>query len=512
MAGSNQIKPPRRKRTWPSTFLLLILLSRRAGAQYIPPYSHNLKERLELARPLDDDAAKFGGIRRPQERDGDSQTSNNPNLWLISHDDFCLYGPTDPFNYIWNTGTNVVSWCSKAGHGTRLIPDGTLHGVTYVKAQSWMQVSGTGDFTKINIAPGDAGGQFDPGKAPAGANVYTSNDNQAASSWVTLISDSIFCLRVCTNPAFCPNTYDQMGCYFLLGNSVGSDGQWQDCSSDDGDPPGVVNGVTYTQGQDPTPSPTAPALSGCSNGGSVANGQTPPPLYNWDGSGTAVPAGPTPPPSSGNGNGDGSSGTSSSSDGGDNGDNGNGGGSSGSQPSTTWIESTICTCSSSSSSSGGTAQVGVTQKSGTTSSSAPVGDLTLNKRIFNKRQDNECCSTTWVVSTITPSSTNSGTAAGNAAGGHTSQQGITPSLSVSKGGSLALASTTSGSRVSGSVSAKISGNASLGLTSGNGTNSTGGNETSWGERIETPFGRRRTLMGLVVGLVGVIGMGGWALI
>ncbi|EIW71797.1 hypothetical protein TREMEDRAFT_27865 [Tremella mesenterica DSM 1558] len=170
MAGSNQIKPPRRKRTWPSTFLLLILLSRRAGAQYIPPYSHNLKERLELARPINAHTQ--------------SQTSNNPNLWLISHDDFCLYGPTDPFNYIWNTGTNVVSWCSKAGHGTRLIPDGTLHGVTYVKAQSWMQVSGTGDFTKINIAPGDAGGQFDPGKAPAGANVYTSNDNQAASSWV----------------------------------------------------------------------------------------------------------------------------------------------------------------------------------------------------------------------------------------------------------------------------------------------------------------------------------------
>jgi hypothetical protein len=83
-------------------------------------------------------------------------------MWLVSYEDFCLYGPPDPFQYIWETGLDVVSWCSqvserhrgsdvtqetdvrsKAGHGTRLIPDGTLLGVTFVRANDWVQVSGT---------------------------------------------------------------------------------------------------------------------------------------------------------------------------------------------------------------------------------------------------------------------------------------------------------------------------------------------------------------------------------
>ena len=46
---------------------------------------------------------------------------------------------------------------------------------------------------------------------------------------------------------FCPTDYDQMGCWFYTGNAVGADGVYQDCSADDGDPPGVVGGSTYTQ-------------------------------------------------------------------------------------------------------------------------------------------------------------------------------------------------------------------------------------------------------------------------
>lgn len=45
---------------------------------------------------------------------------------------------------------------------------------------------------------------------------------------------------------YCPTTYANMGCYFFTGDSVGNDGVWQSCQVDDGDPPGVVSGSTFT--------------------------------------------------------------------------------------------------------------------------------------------------------------------------------------------------------------------------------------------------------------------------
>ena len=43
----------------------------------------------------------------------------------------------------------------------------------------------SGDFTKINIAPGDQGGQLDSGpNKPNGAQMFVTDDNQAASNWV----------------------------------------------------------------------------------------------------------------------------------------------------------------------------------------------------------------------------------------------------------------------------------------------------------------------------------------
>jgi hypothetical protein len=74
-----------------------------------------------------------------------------------------------------------------------LVPDGTIHGVTYVKTKDFVQVSGTGDLTKINIAPGDAGGQFDSAvNTPEEASVKV--DGQSATSWV--VSD-IHSLPLC---------------------------------------------------------------------------------------------------------------------------------------------------------------------------------------------------------------------------------------------------------------------------------------------------------------------------
>ncbi|RSH91737.1 hypothetical protein EHS25_009106 [Saitozyma podzolica] len=226
---TSRLTRPSISRLTPLLILLVVLSSRKARAQYIPRSRRH--------------AEAF-----PQ-RDTDSQDSTNNDMWLVSYEDFCLYGPPDPFQYIWETGLDVVSWCSQAGHGTRLIPDGTLQGVTFVRANDWVQVSGTGDFTKINIAPGDAGGQFDSDQnTPDGAIMYVSDDNQSVDNWVTLISADTFCVRACTgDPSYCPTTYDQMGCWWFTGEALGPSGVWQDCASDDGDPPGVVDGTTFTQ-------------------------------------------------------------------------------------------------------------------------------------------------------------------------------------------------------------------------------------------------------------------------
>ena len=46
--------------------------------------------------------------------------------------------------------------------GTRLIPEGALTGVQFMRTSAYVQVIGFIDQTKINIADGDFGGELDP--------------------------------------------------------------------------------------------------------------------------------------------------------------------------------------------------------------------------------------------------------------------------------------------------------------------------------------------------------------
>ncbi|WVQ73024.1 hypothetical protein IAR50_002587 [Cryptococcus sp. DSM 104548] len=262
-------------------FLLLLVLAKRATGQYIPPQAVDLRRAFGFEK----DETGEGWVRSVGERkrglmmgrdddSDDTQSSTSRSLYLVSSSDFCLFGPPSPSSNISETGGNVVSWCTDSRHGTRRIPDGTLNGVTYVKAPGWVQVSGTGHFTQINIAAGDSGGQFDSGdNTPDGAVLYTTDDNQAADTWITMISADTFCVRACSDPTYCPLEYDQMGCYFYTSNGVGWDGVYQDCEGDNGDPPGVVDGTTYTQGHNPTPTPSTPPVSNCNAGSSVVTGQ-----------------------------------------------------------------------------------------------------------------------------------------------------------------------------------------------------------------------------------------------
>lgn len=106
----------------------------------------------------------------------------------------CIFGPPEPNSVIGNTEGEEVAWCVRKlsdiildaaytvleqRNNARVIPDGTFSAVHFVKTPLYVQVMGLGDFTKINIANEDEGGELDPHGAtglgnPVGGNV-TSN-------------------------------------------------------------------------------------------------------------------------------------------------------------------------------------------------------------------------------------------------------------------------------------------------------------------------------------------------
>jgi hypothetical protein len=77
-------------------------------------------------------------------------------------DDFCLWAPPKPNSTIGDTEGQEVAWCSKSGHGTRLIPAGALTGVQFIKTPDYIQIAGFIDQTLVNLAADDYGGELDP--------------------------------------------------------------------------------------------------------------------------------------------------------------------------------------------------------------------------------------------------------------------------------------------------------------------------------------------------------------
>ena len=89
---------------------------------------------------------------------------SNESTTVNSVDDFCLFAPPEPGpnSIIGETERIEVSWCLKSGYGTRLIPDGTILGAHFVQTPDYVQITGTGDLTKINVPKGDSGGELVP--------------------------------------------------------------------------------------------------------------------------------------------------------------------------------------------------------------------------------------------------------------------------------------------------------------------------------------------------------------
>ncbi|KAJ6632177.1 hypothetical protein B0H10DRAFT_1771923 [Mycena sp. CBHHK59/15] len=244
-----------------------------------------------------------------------NQTSMARLLSVNSIDDFCLFAPPAPNSQIADTEELEVAWCTQPRNNARVIPDGVITGLTFLKTDFYVQIMGTGDFTKLNIAAGDQGGELDPHGAsgagnPVGGNVTTTiadGVDEPIAEWMLYMSASQFCLRACTNAnstysaAFmCWHELDVMGCEFVMPGTYNAPGTFETCEADVAYPPGwypSVNGGTtsfstfaqyftgaYT-GNDglPTPytvgdtvTPTAPASipssSKCVTQATISNG------------------------------------------------------------------------------------------------------------------------------------------------------------------------------------------------------------------------------------------------
>jgi len=250
-----------------------------------------------------------GGIRGPQFGYNQcNSTTEGPNSlcqtsFMNDITDFCMWSSTQPNDTIGESEAREVAWCTKPGHGGRVIPAGAITGVQWLYAKDYVQVVGYIDQTQVSLAANDEGGELDPHGAdeqgnPLGgivfSNAYGTNANafdsalkakQNGSStytqvieWIDFIGGGVFCLKMCNpsyanSPKLCNHIYDRIGCtYNALADYGSINGTFQVCDSDDMTPPGeyTVNGVsmTWTQGPEGQPvsppyTPTIPPSSNC---------------------------------------------------------------------------------------------------------------------------------------------------------------------------------------------------------------------------------------------------------
>ncbi|GAA5942064.1 uncharacterized protein JCM15063_004289 [Sporobolomyces koalae] len=202
----------------------------------------------------------------------DSANSNCQTSWINDIDDWCLWAPPSKAT-IGDSERYEVAWCTKAGHGTRLIPEGTLTGVHFTWAEKYVQITGTGKFTQMNIPSGDEGGELDPHGAdgngnPIGGLLLSNIGGQTFQfkEWTQFISDTEFCIRACYDG---PDSWKWCSCYWNMPANYDS-GSFDQCNANlPAQAMGeykLKNGATSTwhQGVNPTPAgQNPPASSSC---------------------------------------------------------------------------------------------------------------------------------------------------------------------------------------------------------------------------------------------------------
>lgn len=202
--------------------------------------------------------AQFGVNQCGPKTEG--QTSVCQTALINSLDDFCLWAPPKPNSTIGDTEGEAVAWCTKPGHGARVIPKGALTGVQFMRTPDYVQVVGTIDQTQINIAKDDFGGEMDSHGAdrrgnPLGGIFYSNafpssggdkNKYEQVIEWHNFMGSNTFCLKAC-DPAgknaakFCEHRFDRIGCEFNAPSKpfASITGTFESCKGENQDFPGV---------------------------------------------------------------------------------------------------------------------------------------------------------------------------------------------------------------------------------------------------------------------------------
>jgi len=255
----------------------------------------------------------MGTTNPPEPTAGTSinQTSMARLLTINSIEDWCIFGPPSE-QVIADSETYEVAWCTQPRNNARVIPDGTITGASLLQTDMYVQIMAYGNFTNVNIPPGDYGGELDPHGAtglgnPIGGNVTTNMtiDGQTinVAEWMLYIDYEMVCFRACTwanetysAAAMCWHELDEMGCNFVMPGNYDFNGTYETCEADVAYPPGwyvegvsdgttsfssfaqywtgVVDSVTYTIGDLVTPSTvqSIPSSSNCVTVSTISNG------------------------------------------------------------------------------------------------------------------------------------------------------------------------------------------------------------------------------------------------
>ncbi|KAM5543469.1 hypothetical protein V8D89_002720 [Ganoderma adspersum] len=228
-----------------------------------------------------------------------SQNSMCQNAYVNSIQDFCLFAPHEPgpMTQIGSMERTVVAWCLRPGYGTRIIPQGTITGAHFVQTPDYVQVTGIGDLTKLNIPKGDTTTtlELDPHGEdglgnPIGGLVFSSAFGDGMTQmheWTNFVAEGEFCIRACKDgpaaAALCQHIYDLMDCRWNMPGSYKAG--FDTCKGENGEPVGIDDddGSVFQQGDPVTPSahPT-PSTSQCTTvstvGGALPAPTAPVPL------------------------------------------------------------------------------------------------------------------------------------------------------------------------------------------------------------------------------------------
>ncbi|KAJ7588289.1 hypothetical protein C8J56DRAFT_1004500 [Mycena floridula] len=231
------------------------------------------------------------GVTNPPQATMGTPINQNSDARLLT--DWCLFAPATPNTKV--SDGEVVAWCTKPRNNARLIPDGTLTGVQFLKNDFYVQVMAIGDFTKLNLQAGDSGGELDPHGAEGTGNPIGGNVTSAITGTDQHFAEWMLYTYVCINAnstysaaAMCWHELDIMGCEFVMPGNYNFDKSFESCDADVAYPPGwyptVINGT-------PTFSTFAQRFTGTLNDGKV---------YTVEPGDLSTPAGPFTTPKSSN--------------------------------------------------------------------------------------------------------------------------------------------------------------------------------------------------------------------